>query len=248
MFTWPQTASYTGNTSEQVPSCKIQLTSPSSTASQPRSSRYSRPPGTQSGREHAGTSGGSTRACFWTGCCQQHLTRGKCILLQGAKETRTEISHVIETALASINNSPWDAHEDIDICLLLTSLHFLIMTVIITQVGTVVATFRCLNHRSRLHPFPQLCYASLLATLAFVTSECGDREVHRVVEEFWQNHSRVRQCCLFFRNRSLPRRLRVRSFIMVRWHFSARHNSTSTALLPGDACAGDSTQWRSRGH
>lgn len=144
--------------------------------------------------------------------------------------------------------SPWDAHEDIDICLLLTSLHFLIMIVIITQVGTVVATFRCLNHRSRLHPFQQLCYASLLATLAFVTSECGDREVHGIVEEFGQNQSRVRQCCLFVRNRSLPRRLRVRSFIMVRWHFSARHNSTSTALLPGDACAGDSTQWRCRGH
>lgn len=151
-------------------------------------------------------------------------------------------------ALARINNWPWDANDDIDICLLLTSLHFWITIVIMTQVGSATATFRCSNHRSRLRPFPRRCYASLLATLAPVTSECGDGEVHGIVEEFGQNQSRVRQCRLFVRNRSLPRRLRVRSFIIVRWHFSARHNSTSTALLPGDACAKDSTQWRYRGH
>lgn len=116
---------------------------------------------------------------------------------------------------ASINNSPWDAHEDNDTCLFLTSLHFPIMTVIIAQVAVfkspVASSTLSLN-----------CYASPLATLASVTSECGDREVHGVVEEFGQNQGRVRQCCLFVRNRSLPRRLRVSSFIIVRWHFSAK--------------------------
>lgn len=40
------------------------LTSLSSTAFQPRSSRHNRLPGIQSGQEHGGTSGGSTRTCF----------------------------------------------------------------------------------------------------------------------------------------------------------------------------------------
>lgn len=51
------------------------LTSLSSTASQPHSSRYSLLPHTPSGQEHGETSGGSTRTCFYPGCCQRPLTR-----------------------------------------------------------------------------------------------------------------------------------------------------------------------------
>lgn len=49
------------------------LTSLSSTASQPRSSRHNLPPGIRSGKEHGGTSGGSTRTCSSPECCPQPL-------------------------------------------------------------------------------------------------------------------------------------------------------------------------------
>lgn len=55
------------------------LTSLSSTASQPRSSRHSLPPGIQSGKEHGGTSGGSTRTCFCPECCPRHLRMGRSV-------------------------------------------------------------------------------------------------------------------------------------------------------------------------
>ena len=49
------------------------LTSLSSTASQPHSSRDNLPAGTLSGQGHGGTSGGSRPTCFYPECCQWHL-------------------------------------------------------------------------------------------------------------------------------------------------------------------------------
>lgn len=90
-----------------------------------------------------------------------------------------------------------------------------------------------------------LAQLAQLALLASVTSKCGDRQVHGVIEEFRQNQGWVWQCRLFVHSRSLPRRLRVRFFIKVRRHFALfcpRLNSTSTALLSCGACAEDTTQ------